>query len=513
MSNDTFSREFRRYLQAQLRTMPGWTEWRQANCGANGTPSKKQEFVAAAAALGLEIDVARARFEAMSAETLAIATKDEGMPVMDEDEDEDSAPAAAPAAAQGFEGRDADELLAELLAPAGLHLTPFLQQELPKLIRPAIQAAVQGPRTVTVIKRAPAAGAASVIPHANVVSWQKPNVVFGLSPSRCGKSQGVLVNGKTIAVCDYAAAPKVDPDYYWQPEILAALVAADASGENGWCHGPAGTGKTEAAAQYAARTRRPFFRIAIDRSTEPADIIGQEVLGKAGGMEWRDGKLTAAFRQPYAVILIDEPTLLRSGALAIFQTALDGARRLFLPTGEIVEAETGVLVLAADNTSGTGDDTGRYLDTSPVNAALLDRFGLLVEFSHLSPATEANMLAHRTGIPVAAARFMADFAALTRRDVAAGKLTMGITPRRLIAWSRAVMVGMTSETAFNHAITQGVAPEDKEALLMLVNTSLASQHATIDALAHGKAVAPAAGAAAAPAGPSKAGSVFEDDQG
>jgi hypothetical protein len=58
-----------------------------------------------------------------------------------------------------------------------------------------------------------------------------------------------------------------------------------------------------------------------------------------------------------------------------------------------------------------------------------------------------------------------------------------------------------------------VAPEDKEALLMLVNTSLASQHATIDALAHGKAVAPAAGAAAAPAGPSKAGSVFEDDQG
>ena len=88
-------------------------------------------------------------------------------------------------------------------------------------------------------------------------------------------------------------------------------------------------------------------------------------------MEWRDGKLTRAFRIPHCVILIDEPTLLRSGSLAVFQTALD-TREIHLPTGEVVRAADGVFIVACDNTAGCGDDSGRYVDTASVNVAFMD---------------------------------------------------------------------------------------------------------------------------------------------
>ena len=190
-----------------------------------------------------------------------------------------------------------------------------------------------------------------------------------------------------VNVCDYAEAPAIDPAYVWNVEALAQLGAADVTGMNAWAFGHAGTGKTEGVRQYAARLGRPFVRIPIDRTTEPQEIIGQEMPRKGGGMEWRDGKLTRAFRVPHCVILIDEPTLLRSGSLAVFQTALD-TREIHLPTGEVVKAADGVFIVACDNTAGCGDDSGRYVDTAAVNVAFMDRFAFRVEFSFLPASSE-----------------------------------------------------------------------------------------------------------------------------
>jgi hypothetical protein len=128
---------------------------------------------------------------------------------------------------------------------------------------------------------------------------------------------------------------------------------------------------------------------------------------------------------------------------------------------------------------------------TPLNTAFRNRFARHVEYEYLSPSVEASMLHHRTNLALAACRIMTDFAALTRKDAAAGKLTMGVTPRRLIAWARVVMVRMSSADAFAQAVVQGTAPEDREALARLASTSLESKHATIDALAGGDIPAPA----------------------
>ena len=250
---------------------------------------------------------------------------------------------------------------------------------------------------------------------------------FGLPKSAAPNAFRYAFENVRVNICDYAEAPAIDPAYVWNVEALAQLGAADVTGMNAWAFGHAGTGKTEGVRQYAARLGRPFVRIPIDRTTEPQEIIGQEMPRKGGGMEWRDGKLTRAFRVPHCVILIDEPTLLRSGSLAVFQTALD-TREIHLPTGEVVRAADGVFIVACDNTAGCGDDSGRYVDTAAVNVAFMDRFAFRVEFSFLPASSEIGMLANQTGVNPECARLMVEYASLTRSNADAGKLTMGLTP-------------------------------------------------------------------------------------
>jgi hypothetical protein len=56
-----------------------------------------------------------------------------------------------------------------------------------------------------------------------------------------------------VDICDHVdPLNPIDADYVWQPSLLAELAAQDASQLNAWIWGPAGGGKTEGAAQYAA---------------------------------------------------------------------------------------------------------------------------------------------------------------------------------------------------------------------------------------------------------------------
>jgi MoxR-like ATPase len=307
---------------------------------------------------------------------------------------------------------------------------------------------------------------------------------FGFRRGEGGAQYKHIMESLMIGVCDYANAPAIDPDYVWNPEILAQIAAQDVSGLNAWVFGPAGIGKTDGVEQYAARLSRPFVRIAIERTTEPAELIGQMVPSKGGGMAWEDGKLTRAFRVAHTVVLIDEPTLLRSGTLSVLQTALD-KKRLWLASGEIVDAAPGVFIVAADNTNGCGDDTGRYVDTAPVNAAFLDRFGMRTEFVYLTASQETSMLSHRAGVHPAIAKPMVEYANLTRAQADSGKLTMGVTPRRLLAWARTVRVGVPSAKAFHAIVIAAAAAEDRAVLEGLATTSLATAHAEIDAIIRG----------------------------
>jgi MoxR-like ATPase len=498
-------RDFRPHVLSELKALPQWPTYMKIK-GFNGRSSAitGNDIREACEHMGFDLNAAFVAFFSdptnlhPGAPTVAAAAiAAERINDREEDEMDSKTPMAPPTVealdngadnVEGFEGRDAEALIAEALAPASAHMTPHLAQMMPGLLRPFVEAATKGPRTVvkTVVKTVSNDGSetSSAAPVVNVLHKSALFKAFGMNRSDAPNAYRYAWENVFVNVCDYADAPAIDPCYVWNVEALTQLGAADVTGMNAWAFGHAGTGKTEGVRQYAAKLGRPFVRIPIDRTTEPQEIIGQEMPRKGGGMEWRDGKLTRAFRIPHCVILIDEPTLLRSGSLAVFQTALD-TREIHLPTGEVVRAADGVFIVACDNTAGVGDDSGRYVDTAAVNVAFMDRFAFRVEFSFLPASSEIAMLANHTGVRAECARLMVDYASLTRSNADAGKLTMGLTPRRLLCWAKAVKAGISSAKAFQSCIVAGAAPEDRETILMLEAQSLRSQHATIDGIARG----------------------------
>jgi hypothetical protein len=115
----------------------------------------------------------------------------------------------------------------------------------------------------------------------------------------------------------------------------------------------------------------------------------------------------------------------------------------------------------------------------------MDRFALKTPMGFLTVAQETTMIAARAGIHPVAARIMVEYANTTRVNADSGHLTMGVTPRRLVAWAKAIKAGLPSAKAWTSVIVTGAAPEDREKLIALESTDLRGKHAQIDGIARG----------------------------
>lgn len=467
MSNTSFPRAVRNAVRAAVSEHPGWPEWRAANCPLTSTGKPKDvsqlltvELAAAAAALAIDVSALTAN----------------ATPETDDEKETDDMPATATENVS-FEGHDVAELVRHALAPAEGMVGAKLLDMLAATVMPLATAAAQGPRTVVQTRTVTVKAAdGQVLPPLREVQMkgrEKAKAVFNLKAVSASHFSDVLAGD--VSTWDGTAddgVPDRDPHHIWDMEALAYLTLAARFADEGsklrnmsrvLFYGPAGTGKTSTAAQFAAATGRPFVRIAFDRTTEPAELIGQRMPKAGGGTEFVEGALVTAMQVPGCVILLDEPSFLRPGAAAVMQTIMDmGAVFLKEDGNRRVELAPGVVIVAADNTNLTGDPTGRHADTMAQNVALQDRFGYLVAMDYLPEAQEAGVLSARTGIAADAARAMVAFAATTRRNASTGALTTGTSLRRLVAWATGCMAGVPSSHAFKAAITNACDPSDLE---------------------------------------------------
>lgn len=441
----------------------------------------------------------------------------------DEDEDDDTVSLVeTPATAKGanmtadnatvpnpFRGRDPAAILTEVLAPADGMVGVKLMSQLADAVRPLVNIALAPPPAATVVEkevvrtvtiRAPGGdtdGEGATLPKlCNPVSNGRGRDVFGIKGTISATWRSVLE--QDVSIWDGTPAegvPAVDPHHVWDLEALAYLTMASRFADNNHAlrrssrvlmYGPAGTGKTTGAMQFAAKTNRPFVRIAFDRTTETAELIGQRMPKAGGGTIFREGALVQAMQVPGCVVLLDEPSFLRPGAAAVLQTMLDtGVVYLKEDNNRCVEMAPGVIILAADNTALNGDETGRYADTLVQNIALQDRFGFIVPLDYMPEGQEANVLVARTGIPMAAARAMVGFASTTRKGAANGQLTAGCSLRRLMAWATAVNAGIPSAAAFKSTVFNATDAADREVIRGLEKNS--AGHNVIDAAMSGTA--------------------------
>ena len=258
----------------------------------------------------------------------------------------------------------------------------------------------------------------------------------------CSQAFGVdLLDAKgapvEVDIYDHPDAPAVDPVYIWTPEMLRYMVAG--STMHCWLGGPKGTGKTEAARQFAARTGRAFERINFAKYTTPEDYLGAVGLDGSSGSTstaFQPGPFLRAYSAPGTVVLLDEITNTDPGNLAPLNALLEPGAVCRIG-GQAWSAGIGTFAVAADNTLGNGDQSGRYAGTRSMNASLLDRFGIVARTSYLPPEMEAEAVMRHTGCAKALADHVIGAITLCRSKVDSGEIIDPPSIRSAVAFVRA----------------------------------------------------------------------------
>jgi MoxR-like ATPase len=498
-----------RSLKSALRSLvtksARWPDWRVAHLpGGDASDLLRDAIVVAAYDCGVDIcTVAAEHGQHVTPEELVQivadlrATLTFPLTAAKDATDMDNATNTAAAPTATLEGRDVADVIREALSPAEGMVGQKLLDMLAASVTPLAVAATAGPRIVTqtVTRTVKVSDTGDATPRREVarIDAKSGRDVFGVTAHAAGDWLSALE--QPVSMWDGTLADDVPPtdDYHvWDVEALACLSIASRFADDGsplrnmsrvLMFGPAGTGKTTTATQFAARTGRPFVRIAFDRSMEAPDLIGTRIL-RNGTSVFHEGALVAAMQVPGCVVLLDEPSFLRPGVAAVLQTILDtGCVYLKEDGNRRVDLAPGVIICAADNTNLTGDETGRYADTMAQNVALQDRFAYLVALDYLPEGREAAVLANRTGIALDAAKAMVTFASTTRKSAATRQLTTGCSLRRLVAWAAGCVAGVPSTVAFKAAIYNAASAEDRETIRGLEKNTV--NHAAIDALVRG----------------------------
>jgi MoxR-like ATPase len=280
-----------------------------------------------------------------------------------------------------------------------------------------------------------AAGAQAVVADlasVRVVETKECIDVFGVD------ARDIMDNPLMVDIWNDPSAPAIDPHFIWTAEILEHLILSQDSGESIWFGGPKGTGKSETARQFAARTGRAFTRINFHKYTSAEDYIGAVGL-ENGQTVFKRGDFLTAFTHPSTIILLDEVTNADPGELAPLNGFLEPNSAVSFG-GSVQTRAPGVLVFAADNTLGNGDDTGRYAGTRQMNSALVDRFARVVQFDYLPIDSEVEALVRHTGCNPKLALHVLEAVRVARSQVQTGEVIDAPSIRSVIAFIRALRV-------------------------------------------------------------------------
>ena len=234
-------------------------------------------------------------------------------------------------------------------------------------------------------------------------------------------------------------APSVDETFIWTEDTLAPLLTAQAIRANVWMGGEKGTGKTETARQFAARTGRAFTRINFHKFSTTEEYIGATALVN-GNTEHAPGPMLLSHcSTPGAITLLDEVTLCDPGELATLHALLEPNGRVNIG-GKVWTAAVGALCFVADNSGGNGDVTGRHAGVRVMNSALLDRFALKVPFTFLPLVKEIEAVVKHTGCNPALARLVMKVVATARNKVQTGEVIDAPSIRQVMAWVRSMPI-------------------------------------------------------------------------
>jgi len=301
-----------------------------------------------------------------------------------------------------------------------------------------------------------------------VVVDRKPALdIFGIDIKDC-KGNQVLVD-----IWNASDAPARDANWIWSEGILRYLLLAQGTETNLWFGGERGTGKSDTAKQFAAATGRSFVRINFRKHTAAEDYVGQGGL-VGGSTVFEPGSFLRAFAAPSTVILLDEVTMAPGGELAPLNGFLEPSSAVSYG-GAVRRRAPGVMVFAADNTLGNGDDSGRYAGTGTMNSSLIDRFSHVIAFKHLPFAQEVDAVVRHTGCTRKLAEHICSAIIAARAKVETGDIVDAPSIRSVVAFIRGLSI-LPIEDAWATAVVARQPSESATALEAIyaayINTTL-----------------------------------------
>lgn len=153
--------------------------------------------------------------------------------------------------------------------------------------------------------------------------------------------------------------------------------------------GLSGNGKTTMVEQVCAKLKRDFFRVNITRQTEEDDLLGGFRLVD-GNTVWQDGPVVAAMKRG-GILLLDEIDLGGPNIMCL-QPILEGKGVFLKKINTFVSPAPGFNVIATANTKGKGSEDGRFVGTSVMNEAFLDRWEATLEQDYPSRSVEKKII-------------------------------------------------------------------------------------------------------------------------
>ena len=256
-------------------------------------------------------------------------------------------------------------------------------------------------------------------------------------------------NQMFVDIYNASNAPAIDPDFVWSEGILRHLLLSQRTGENAFFAGDKGTGKSQTAEQFAARTCRPYVRYNFHEQTTADDYAGAPAL-EDGNSVFKRGDFLQAYIAPATVILLDEISFAKAGNLATLNGLLESNSRVSYG-GMTHTKGDGVLIFAADNTFGNGDESGRYAGTKAMNSATLDRMSRIIHFKFLPLEMEVQAVVNRTKCSPALAEHVIKAVHVARAKATTGDIVEAPSIRSVMAFIRAVSV-MPTQEAWNTTI-------------------------------------------------------------
>ncbi len=143
--------------------------------------------------------------------------------------------------------------------------------------------------------------------------------------------------------------------------------------------GETGTGKSHVLRLIAYTLGLPYVRVQLYDAISPEDMFGSWIPSAKGGFTWQDGVLTHFMRHG-GMFVADEMNGAKPGMNFVFHSITDHERRMTLTQkdGEVIYAHPDFVFCATMNPE--------YEGTKPLNKALFDRFGLVLDYDEENPA-------------------------------------------------------------------------------------------------------------------------------